>query len=338
MEDRKPLLECVSRYFNAYTVFVNPDEICILDYDEDKFVQLTRELEEMGYAPWLNEFNGFHTINLTQLPPKKESKYSKYHVNLILFLVTIVTTVYAGYLFGGGNILEGIAFSVSIMAILGAHELAHYLAAKKYGMDATLPYFIPAPTFVGTFGAVINIKSHIPNKNALFDLGASGPLAGFIIAIPVLIIGLYLSTVEPSRAGSIIFNPPLLMSLIASFAAPAVPEGYMLNIHPIAFAGWVGIVVTMLNLMPVGLLDGGHIFRSIFREKFHNIYSFVGIVVTIALGWIPMALIMAVMMVVFKRHPGALDNVKELSKNRKILSVGLVVVLVLCLAPAPSII
>jgi membrane-associated protease RseP (regulator of RpoE activity) len=110
----------------------------------------------------------------------------------------------------------------------------------------------------------------------------------------------------------------------------------MLSIHPVAFAGWVGIVVTMLNLMPVAFLDGGHISRSIFKQKFHKLISFAGVLVTIALGWIPMAILMAILMVISREHPGAMDNVGKLSKNRKILTVILMVVLLLCLAPAPS--
>jgi membrane-associated protease RseP (regulator of RpoE activity) len=202
-------------------------------------------------------------------------------------------------------------------------------------VEATLPYFIPAPTLIGTFGAVISVKSHIPTRNALFDLGVSGPLAGIIITIPVLLIGIHYSTIAPINSGSVIFTPPLLMSITSYFVAPSVPNEYMLQMNPVAFAGWVGVVITMLNLMPVAFLDGGHISRSLFNEKIHKIMSFAGIVITMALGWIPMAILMAVIMVMTKRHPGALDNVSRISKNRKILSLGLIVVFILCLAPLP---
>lgn len=334
METIQIIEETISRYFTIKNLSTNPENpyFILEDYDADRFTKLTRELEQIGYVPWLSESEGNYYLKLAKLPPKKKSKH---HINIILFIITIATTFYAGYIFRG-NIIDGIAFSAAIMAIIGTHEIAHYFAARKYGVEATLPYFIPAPTFIGTFGAVINVKSPIPNKNALFDLGASGPLAGIIITIPILFIGIYLSAVEPLKAGSVIFNPPLLMSIIAYFAAPAIPDGYMLNIHPVAFAGWVGIVVTMLNLMPVAFLDGGHISRSIFKQKFHKIISFVGILITLVLGWVPMALLMAVIMIMSRNHPGALDNVGKLSRNRKILSVGLIVVLLLCLAPAPS--
>lgn len=334
MDKLEILEEHISKYFTIRNFSNVPDNsyFVLEDYDTGRFTQLTQELEQEGYVPWVDEIEGNYILRLAELRPQGESKY---YLNLVLLIVTIATTILAGYFFAG-SIIDGIAFSAAIMAIIGTHEIAHYLAARKYGVKATLPYFIPAPTLIGTFGALINIKSPIPNKNALFDLGASGPLAGIIITIPVLFIGIYLSTVQPVKAGTIIFNPPLLMSIVAYFAAPTIPEGYMLSIHPVAFAGWVGIVVTMLNLMPVAFLDGGHISRSIFKGKFHKAVSCIGIVVTLILGWIPMAVLMVIILFMTREHPGALDNVEKLTRNRMILSVGLVVVLLLCLAPAPS--
>jgi membrane-associated protease RseP (regulator of RpoE activity) len=333
--DIQIIREHISRYFTIKSFSTDPENpyFILEDYDAQKFAQLSRELEELGYVPGIDKSADNYLLKLSKWKPSGKSKY---HINIILFLITIATTFFAGYYFIGHGVLDGIAFSVAIMAIIGTHETAHYLAARKYGVKATLPYFIPAPTFIGTFGAVINVKSPIPTKNALFDLGASGPLAGFIVTIPVLIIGIYLSTVEPLKAGSVIFNPPLLMSIIAYFTAPSVPGGYMLNIHPLAFAGWVGVVVTMLNLMPVAFLDGGHISRSLFKKNIHKTISLIGVLITIALGWIPMALLMAFIMIFSREHPGALDNITKLSRNRKILTVVLIIVFILCLAPAPS--
>lgn len=334
MDNFQKIEEYISRYFTIKTFSNTPDNpyFIIEDYDPVKFPLLTRDMEEIGYVPRIDQYEDHYILRFAEWQPPEKSKH---HINVVLFIITVATTIYAGYMFGGGSIIDGIAFSVAIMAIIGTHETAHYFAARKYGVEATLPYFIPAPTLIGTFGAVINIKSPIPTKNALFDLGASGPLAGIIITIPVLFIGIYLSTVVPLKTGSIIFNPPLLMSIIGFFSAPAVPDGYMLQIHPVAFAGWVGIVVTMLNLMPVAFLDGGHISRSIFSQKIHKIVSFIGIIITMVLGWIPMAILMVVILLISKQHPGALDNVSKLSKNRKILSGILILVFLLCLAPVP---
>lgn len=334
MENSQIFEEYISRYFTIKNFSSNPaDPYFILeDYDAEKFAFLTEDMGKIGYMPRIEKHGEDYRLKIAD---KRPTKKSRYHINILLFIATVATTIYAGYIFGGGSLLDGIAFSVAIMAIIGTHETAHYFAARKYGVEATLPYFIPAPTLIGTFGAVINVKSPIPTRNALFDLGASGPLAGLIITIPVLFIGIYFSTIVPIKPGSIIFTPPLLMSIIGYFAAPAVPNGYMLQIHAVAFAGWVGVVVTMLNLMPVAFLDGGHISRSIFEDKMHRIVSFIGIVITMALGWIPMAVLMAIIMVMAKGHPGAMDNVSNLSKSRKILSGVLVVVFILCLAPIP---
>jgi membrane-associated protease RseP (regulator of RpoE activity) len=334
VENFQIIEETVSRYFtikNFSNDLENPYFI-LEDYDAEKFDQLNTDMGKIGYIAGIDEEKGNFILKFAE---KKLPEKSRHHINVILFVITVATTIYAGYIFGGGSIVDGIAFSVAIMAIIGTHETAHYFAAKKYGVEATLPYFIPAPTLIGTFGAVINVKSPIPSRNALFDLGASGPLAGIIVTIPVLFIGIFISSVVPMKAGSIVFTPPLLMSIIGYFAAPSVPDGYMLQIHAVAFAGWVGVVVTMLNLMPVAFLDGGHISRSIFNQKIHKIMSFFGIVITMVLGWIPMAFLMAIIMIMTKQHPGALNNVSKLSKSRKILSVVLIFIFILCLAPVP---
>ncbi len=333
VEDFQLFEDCISRYFIIKNSPNTSDTnyFIIQDYDADKFTYLINDMEKVGYTPFIEDYgNNFH-INIAK---KKEIKKSNHHINILLFIITVVTTIYAGYLFGG-SIWDGIAFSIAILAIVGTHETAHYFAAKKHDVESTLPYFIPAPTLIGTFGAVINVKSHIPTKNALFDLGVSSPLAGIIVTIPVLFIGIHYSTIAPINPGSVVLTPPLIMNIISYLVAPSVPNGYLLQMNPVAFAGWVGVVITMLNLMPVAFLDGGHISRSLFNERIHKIVSFIGIIITMALGWIPMAILMAVIMIMTKRHPGALDNVARISKNRKILSLGLIIVFILCLAPLP---
>lgn len=332
MDNTDQIRENISRYFTIKNFSESPEDTyyIIYDYDQEKFVLLVQDLKERGYVPSINELGEGYIIRISehQSPGK-----SNHHINLLLFIATVATTIWAGYTYGGGSIPDGIAFSTALLAIIGTHELAHFLTARKHGMETTLPYFVPAPTLIGTFGAVINVKSPIPNKNALFDLGVSGPLAGILVTIPVLFIGIYLSTIAPLKTGTIIIIPPLIMGLISFLAAPPVPEGYLLQMHPVAFAGWVGVIVTMLNLMPVAFLDGGHISRSIFSEKIHRIVSFIAIIITLLLGWIPMALLMMVIMYATKRHPGALDNVTQLTRKRKLLAVVAVAVLILCLSP-----
>ena len=180
----------------------------------------------------------------------------------ILLTATLVTTFLAG----------GLLFSISLLLILGAHEFGHYWASKKNGVQSTLPYFIPAPPIfiAGTFGAFIQIKQRIPNRMVLMEIGAAGPIAGFVVALPMLILGLYLSSVTPSIGmGSINFGSSLILNFCSQLVLGVDPSSPDINIHlhPIAFAGWIGMLITALNLMPVGQLDGGHIIYAIAPGK-----------------------------------------------------------------------
>ena len=182
-----------------------------------------------------------------------------------LLAATLVTTILAG----------GLLFSISLMLILGAHEFGHYWASKRNGVKATLPYFIPAPPIfiAGTFGAFIQIKQRIPNRRILMEIGASGPIAGFIVALPALILGLHLSTVSPlTGMGGINFGSSIILNVCSKLILGVDPSSSNINIHlhPIAFAGWIGMLVTALNLMPVGQLDGGHIIFALCPDK-HNL-------------------------------------------------------------------
>lgn len=326
--------ENVSHYFSVKDYYIDERSyyFTVYNYDPISFENLVDKLDEIGFVPFLKEKGNLYEINIFE--KRKHGKSNK-NINIALFIATIITTVFAGYVFGGGKIIDGVAFSIAIMSIIGGHEIAHYLAAKKHGVKSTLPYFIPAPTLIGTFGAVINVKSPIPNRNALFDLGVSGPLVGIIITIPVLIIGIYLSKLVPMQKETIVFMPSILMGLIANLIYPNVPSGYMVNLHPVAFAGWVGIVINMLNLMPVAFLDGGHISRSIFSDKIHKYISYVGIMLTFILGWIPMGILMIIILFWSKKHPGALDHVTRLTRGRKILAVLTLIVFIICLSPIP---
>lgn len=324
----------VAKHFTVKNVHLEEKKLyfIVYEYSKDKFKSLVEDLDQIGYLPFIDNYEENYKIDIAQKPQHGKSRI---HLNVLLFIATVISTISAGYLFGGGKLVDGIAFSVALLAIIGSHETAHYFAAKKHGVRATLPYFIPAPTLIGTFGAVINVKSAIPHKDALFDLGVSGPIVGIIVTIPVLIIGVLLSKVAPMQNTAIQFIPSILMYIPMAIAFPSVPEGYGVMLHPVAFAAWVGIIITMLNLMPVAFLDGGHVSRSLFNEKSHKIISFIGIGVTLLLGWIPMAILMALIMFMSKRHPGALDNVSKISGNRKKISLIVLVIFILCLSPIP---
>ena len=186
--------------------------------------------------------------------------------NWLLFSILLIATLVTTFLAGGP------LFSISLLLILGAHEFGHYWASKKNGVQSTLPYFIPAPPIfiAGTFGAFIQIKQRIPNRMVLMEIGAAGPIAGFVVALPMLILGLYLSPVTPSIGmGSINFGSSLILNFCSQLVLGVDPSSPDINIHlhPIAFAGWIGMLITALNLMPVGQLDGGHIIYAIAPGK-----------------------------------------------------------------------
>ncbi|BDZ72199.1 metalloprotease [Methanobacterium petrolearium] len=337
MDDFHLIEQSISHHFPLIGFFNGEDGkesyFIVGDYNPQSFQALIRELGEHGFVPYINQDGNHYKINIGK---KQEKGKSKIHFNVILLLVTICTTVFAGYFYiASGNIWEALEFAVALLVILGAHELAHYFAARKHGVHATLPYFIPAPTFLGTFGALINIKSPIPNRNALFDLGYSGPLAGFLVAIPVLFIGLYYSTVLTTQNVDVMFPDPLIIKIISQIVIPNYTFDKDIVAHPIVFAGWAGMLVTMLNLMPVAFLDGGHISRSLFGQNIHKFISVLGIMITTILGWYLMAALMVFIFFMGKSHPGALDNVVLLNRNRKIIAVLMLVILILCLSPAP---
>jgi Zn-dependent protease len=331
--------ESISHYFPIIGFFNGEDSkegsyFLVGDYNPQSFQALVEELDEHGFVPFINPEGTYYKINIAQ---KQEKGKSRIHLNVILLLATICTTVFAGYFYiSNGNIWEALEFAAALLGIIGAHELAHYYAARKHGIHATLPYFIPAPTFIGTFGALINIKSPIPSKDALFDLGYSGPLAGFLVAIPVLFIGLYYSTVLTTQNAGIMFPDPLIIKIISQIVIPNYTFDSVIVGHPLVFAGWVGILVTMLNLMPVSFLDGGHISRSLFDQNIHKIISIVGIMITIILGWYFMAVLMVFIFFMGKNHPGALDNVTHISQNRKIMAVVILVIFILSLSFSPN--
>ncbi len=209
--------------------------------------------------------------------------------HIALFIATLITTFLAGYL-QGGTVVSGLSFSVSLLFILGSHEMGHYYYGRKYGILITPPYFIPVPPpfIAGTMGAFIRIKSQITSKRALFDIGVAGPIAGIIAAVPVLIIGIKLSQIVPvqdiGETDVIHLGDSLIFSFFVSMIHGTIDEGFDIYLHPAAFAGWIGLFVTALNLIPSGQLDGGHIVYSLFNKKIHSLVSKISIVVIIILG------------------------------------------------------
>lgn len=249
--------------------------------------------------------------------------------HIVLFALTALSTYYVG----------GPWYSLSIMTILLAHEMGHYFMSRRYGIPATLPFFIPFPLSpFGTFGAIIKMKGIVINKKALFDIGAAGPLAGFFVSIPCVFVGMYLSTVGAAGTGAeyLRLGDPLLFKLL-EWLVVKPPPGKEILLHPIGYAGWVGLFVTALNLLPVGQLDGGHIIYAVFGEKSRWAYGLsIALLVALTLLYNPGWLAFIILLLLFgMRHPRPFDVETPLDRKRKILACLMLVVFVLSFTPAP---
>lgn len=266
-------------------------------------------------------------------------------INILLFILTLLTTIFAGALQEGvnpfenpGQLYRGIPFSFSLMGILLAHEFGHYLAAKRHGLDVTLPYFIPAPPIIGTFGAFIKMRSPVRDRRMLMDVGAAGPLVGVVVAIPLLIAGLYLSEVKLIRGeAGMNLGSSLLLSLLTRIVVGPLKEGYDIVIHPIGFAGWIGLLVTALNLLPVGQLDGGHVGYALFGERQNRLSKFVygGLIFLGIFGWQGWLVWAVLLWFLGIRHPVPTDWWVPLDRKRKIIGWVTVAVFFLTFIPVP---
>jgi len=238
------------------------------------------------------------------------------------------------------NLFNGILlFAFPLMSILFIHEMGHYYVSKKHGIATSLPFFIPIPPVmpsfnIGTFGALISSRDPMPNRKALFDVGISGPLAGFIVAVPVTIIGIMYShpvpLMEPA-SGEIILGGSILFTYLSTYILN-IPLGTPIDLSLIAFAGWVGLLITSINLLPAGQLDGGHIFRAFLGEK-QKWAGWIAVMIMIFTGWFFFAIIIMFMMGM--QHPPPLNDATPLDMRRKLLFFIAIIILVLCYIPYP---
>ena len=298
------------------------------------------------------------------VPPPAARRKNRYWLHLLLLAITVVTTTAVGARMAEnfaadrpvfspedmGAIIEmgtdpsrwlaGLPFSITLLGILLTHEFGHYIACWLYRIDASLPYFIPAPTLIGTFGAFIRIRSPIYTKRALFDVGIAGPIAGLVVMLPALAIGLAYSKVIPGIAdsGELVFGVPLLESLMAWLVFPGTPASDI-YLHPIARAAWVGALATALNLLPIGQLDGGHILYS-FVGKWHRRLSRLFVLALVPLGlfgpsgsrqWLVWA---ALLFFLGTRHP-SIQDATPLGPGRRKLAILALLVFLLCFTVAP---
>ncbi|MBE9111803.1 site-2 protease family protein [Nodosilinea sp. LEGE 07298] len=275
-----------------------------------------------------------------------------------LLLVTLFTTTAVGTYLAGVTedqlqdapalILQGLPYALGLLIILGCHEMGHYLAARRYGMRVTLPYFIPVPFFLGTLGAFIQMKSPVPNRRALFDVGIAGPLSGLVVAVPLLLWGLSQSTVVPiPEEGSSLLNfealdpkASLMLTLLSKLVlGTQVAADQAIHLHPIAIAGCLGLVVTALNLMPVGQLDGGHIIHAMYGQRIGGVVGQVARLLVFGLALVhPELMIWAILLFFIPAaDQPALNDVSELDDRRDFLGLLALTLLVMIVLPAPGI-
>jgi Zn-dependent protease len=281
------------------------------------------------------------------------SERPNWGLHWLLFIATLATTTWAGALHAGVNLLQqpdqftvGLPYSLGLLLILGAHELGHYFTAKAHGIRVTPPYFIPVPFALGTFGAFIRIKSLTPNRRALFDVAVAGPLAGLVFAIPALLIGLRFSEVIPGNAPSALghagvnIGSSVLLACLAKLSLGAsVLEGHHLLLHPLAFAGWLGFIVTALNLLPIGQLDGGHMSHALFGSRNARGISMVAMVSLFLLALFVWPGLMFWAFIVFfiagTRDMPAANDLTPVGPPRKALGYFTFLLLLLIIVPVP---
>lgn len=315
-----------------------------------------RALDQIPGPPWPADDGTYYAP-----PPPPRRRERRWVPWVLLFLTLVTTTVVGGshyvafaldFRFAGDldlptstYLAQGLWYSLTILAILGCHEMGHYVACRVYRVDATPPFFLPAPLpLTGTLGAFIRIRSRIPTRAALFDIGIAGPIAGFVVAVPALFIGLWLSRVAQLPAnvdGFVELGEPLLFRLASWMMFGTVPDGYAVNLHPMAFAAWFGLLATALNLFPIGQLDGGHVTYAVLGRRsswitLTMIAGAIGLTAFVSLSWLVWTILLVAMLVAMgPHHPPTLDDSQPLDANRHLLAVFALVMLILCFTPAP---
>ena len=307
--------------------------------------------DENGFASHSKLRPGYRIYRRKVGRPIRGKGKGGYKLNIVLFVLTVFTTLFAGASFYVGaeqmlqdpiKLLLGVPFSLSILSILLAHEMGHYITARINKVDVSLPFFIPAPTLFGTLGAVIKMRSPIAKKNVILDIGVAGPLAGIVVAIPIVILGLskskFVGVTGSELDGTyLIFGDSILFSLLSKLVLGQTPEGFDIMLHPIGFAGWVGLLVTALNLMPIGQLDGGHIAFAVFGRRqrlvsraFLVVLIFMGVV--FYSGWLIWAILLLLIGV---DHPPITDGHIPLDRKRRIVGALAFLIFILTFIPNP---
>jgi membrane-associated protease RseP (regulator of RpoE activity) len=342
----------VARHFPIYDVRVTAQAVTLfISVDrsslDGEFEALRQEMNEKMFIPFLAYSGGEYTITVYR---KQMNRLRGHILNLILLVATFGTTIFAGatlwasyessdQLLTVDTVLWGtLFFAVPLMLILGTHELSHYYMSRRHKVAASLPFFIPSFPPIGTFGAFISMRDPIPNRKALIDIGIAGPIGGILVAIPVTLLGLYLTALDPHYITSIPSDGLIQIntSLLYDFLQMMVPIPSNVQIHPMAFAGWVGILVTAINLLPAGQLDGGHVARGLLGDKAKYL-SFAVIAVLLVMGiWYTGWLIFGMLILVLGlRHPAPLNDISPIGGHRVVVGAIGIALLLVTFTPTP---
>ena len=275
-------------------------------------------------------------------------------INIILFLATLVTMFLAplmwrmdvdallkprvilDYLGNPATVRESIEFTIALISILLFHEFGHYLAGRRRGVFMSLPYFLPAPNIAGTFGAIIKSRSPITNRRDLIEVGATGPLAGFVIAVIVITIGFANARLLEISGEGWTLGESLLIKFLGWLIMGPIPDGYAIELSPIIFAGWVGLLVTMLNLLPLGQLDGGHIIYGLFGRHQHRLgWIFFAMMLTLGLWW-PGWWFFGILVFLFGvKHPPTVNDSMKVPRSTRLMGYIAIIIFVISFVPVP---
>jgi len=335
------IIKEIEKVGSVVEVLGNKARVIFYENPDKSIKELRDKLSRIGVIFKVNKENDYFLLTFAEIGVEKNNVI----IPILLLILTIFTTLIAGALQQGyvpwqnwAHLWKGIPFSFAVILILGGHELSHFIAARRNGVKTTFPHFIPFPNpLIGTMGAFIRVKSPVTDRKALVEMGASGPIASFLLSIPFSVYGLYNSKVIHLHEGNISLGTPIIFQIISRLTLGNIPENAMVLLHPVAFAGWLGFFVTALNLLPVGQLDGGHILYGIFGEKIHFITSRILLLVLLPLGflwsgWWTWAILL---LVLGSRHPKPLYWEEKLPSSAIYLGVASFLIFILCFVPIP---
>ena len=347
----------------------------LLRPSHELFPRWLATMNELGYTPTLRpsmtDDSNFVVVRVHAGVARKGK--SRTWINAVLFVLTLISTLFAGALYSDaiatvnspwdlispGFLLNGLPFAATLLSILAAHEFGHYFAARYHKVAVTLPYFIPMPLTFGTLGAFIQLKEPVPDRRKLFDIGIAGPLAGLVLAVPLLFYGLYTSVVDQLPAqGAYMLEGNSIFYYTAKFLVfgqglPNFTTGQDVMMNQVCYAAWIGLLVTALNLLPVGQLDGGHTVFAMFGEKARYINRItVGMLAFFALASLPLVQqllpglsnvaysgwflwLFLILFLIGVQHPPALDDVTRLDRRRWWIGVLVIIIFVLIFVPVP---